>query len=242
VGADLRHELGMVRAQLVTARAANTEAGDEVSSLRNTLEERSSVSAKQLAAIDLQATERQKDAVAAAVANAEKLAEFEKQTLVAGFDSTIEELGAAVRAARDEAAKSKAEAAFEKERADTATQMRDRAAQNAAYADDDAERSRRVAIKLQEANKYMGDEKDLASAAAVGDAAGARAAANRIGSDMAEARRQAATDRNRALNAERQLEQQTKLAEIAAADAARAFARAQAAVGAVKNKLNPVDP
>ena len=229
VSADLRHELGMVRAQLATARAANTEAGDEVSSLRNKVEETSNFSAKQLAAMDLQATERQKNAVAAAVANAVKLAEIEKQTMVAGFDATIEELGAAVRAAREEAAKHKAEAESEKERADTATQMRDRATQNAAYADDDAERSRRIAIKLQEANTQMGNEKELATAAAVGDAAGARAAADRIGLDMAEARRQAATDRNRALKAERALDQQTKLAEIAGADAERAAARAQAA-------------
>lgn len=65
--------------------------------------------------------------------------------------------------------------------------------------------------------------------AAAGDAAEVRAAADRISAENAEVRRAAATDRNRALAAERALEQQTKLAENAAADASRATARAAAA-------------
>jgi hypothetical protein len=54
VASDLRQELGMIRSQLVEARAAKVEVGDEVTSLRSTLEVREQLSTKQLVAIDLQ--------------------------------------------------------------------------------------------------------------------------------------------------------------------------------------------
>ena len=228
-GADLRHELGTARAQLATARAATAEANEEINHLRAALAKAEDATAQHLAAADVKALERQREAVAAAVSNAEKLASREKQVMTQGFDGTIEALSKQLHAAKEEAAKQEAEAARQKERADTATMMRDRAQQNANYADDNAERANQIVLKLQETNAALANEKDLVTAASEGDAVSARAAADKMGAQMAEARRVAAVDRARALAAERALAQQTQLAEIAAGDAARAAARAAAA-------------
>ena len=43
--------------------------------------------------------------MAAAVANAEKVAEVEEQSMIAAFDSAIEDLGARLQTATDEAAR-----------------------------------------------------------------------------------------------------------------------------------------
>jgi hypothetical protein len=192
---------------------------------------------KQVAAAEFQATERQEAAVAAqaaavavAVVNTERLAACVERKLVAGFNSKVQELGEALQAAT---AKYKAEAAFERDRADaadaaahmareTAHMARETAdrAQHALHAGNDADLSRRFAVGLREANTRTGDDRHIA--AAVGDPV----------VEMSEVRRQAASDRDRALVAERGLERQAKLAEIATFDAARAAARAEAAVEA----------